>query len=151
MLSRLREYLAGSGGSVEEYDGPERVQVAICVLLLEVAHADEEFSEEEREAIVEALARRHGVDAEEAREVVAEAARERERSSDLQGFTRNINAACSREEKETIIEEVWRVIYQDDRLDGHEDYVAHKLARLLNLNHKQLIDAKVRVLDERRG
>ncbi|MCP4642028.1 MAG: hypothetical protein GY851_16415, partial [bacterium] len=50
-----------------------------------------------------------------------------------------------------IIEEVWRVIFADGRLDGHEDYLVHKLARLLNLNHPQLIAAKVKVMEESKG
>jgi uncharacterized tellurite resistance protein B-like protein len=37
-------------------------------------------------------------------------------------------------------------VFIDGRLDKHEDYLMHKLARLLRLHHKQLIDAKMKVL-----
>src|SRR5690606_16761152 len=50
-----------------------------------------------------------------------------------------------------ILREVWRVIYADGTLDGHEDYLVHKLAKLLNLNHPMLIEAKMAVLREIRG
>jgi len=43
-----------------------------------------------------------------------------------------------------IIEEVWRVIYADGTLEAHEDYLVHKLAKLLNLNHPQLIKMKMK-------
>jgi hypothetical protein len=36
----------------------------------------------------------------------------------------------------------------DGRLDKHEDYLMHKLSKLLNLYHGQLIDAKLRVLKD---
>jgi len=42
---------------------------------------------------------------------------------------------------------VWKVIYADGKLDKHEDHLAHKLSSLLKLNHKQLIDAKLKVRD----
>jgi uncharacterized tellurite resistance protein B-like protein len=41
------------------------------------------------------------------------------------------------------MESVWRVIHIDGRLEGHEDHFAHKLANLLRLTHKELIDAKI--------
>ena len=56
--------------------------------------------------------------------------------------------ASSPAEKRQIIEEVWRVIYADGALDAHEDYLVHKLAKLLNLNHPQLIEAKMTVKGE---
>jgi uncharacterized tellurite resistance protein B-like protein len=41
---------------------------------------------------------------------------------------------------------VWRVIYADGKLDKHEDYLVKKIAHLLNLRHREMIDAKLRVL-----
>jgi len=40
---------------------------------------------------------------------------------------------------------VWDVVYADGKLDKHEDYLVHKLAALLRLTHKQLIEAKLKV------
>src|SRR3989338_8890693 len=45
------------------------------------------------------------------------------------------------EEKIKVIETVWKVVYADGKLDMHEDYLVHKLSKLLKLSHKQLIDA----------
>jgi uncharacterized tellurite resistance protein B-like protein len=36
-------------------------------------------------------------------------------------------------------------VYADGKLDKHEDYLVHKLANLLRLTHKQLIEAKLKV------
>jgi hypothetical protein len=36
-----------------------------------------------------------------------------------------------------------RIIHIDGRLEEREDYFAHKVANLLRLTHKQLIDAKL--------
>ena len=64
---------------------------------------------------------------------------------DLWQFTNLINQNYSMEEKVRIIEAIWRVAYTDGKLDKHEDYLVHKLAKLLRLSHKQLIEAKVKV------
>ncbi|MBW7865764.1 MAG: TerB family tellurite resistance protein, partial [Candidatus Hydrogenedentes bacterium] len=42
--------------------------------------------------------------------------------------------------------DLWRVINADGSLDAHEDHLAHKLMDLLRLNHKQFIEAKLRVV-----
>jgi len=70
---------------------------------------------------------------------------ELEGSIDLWKFARIINKEYSVEEKVQTIEAVWRVIYADGRLDGHEDHLVHRLADLLRLSHSQLIEAKLRV------
>ena len=94
---------------------------------------------------------RFDLSAEEATDLLDEAIDARDNSTDLFRFTREINEAYSPEEKLVILEEVWRIFYSDGTLDGHEDHLAHKLRDLLNLNQKQLIDVKMRVLKEIRG
>jgi uncharacterized tellurite resistance protein B-like protein len=67
-------------------------------------------------------------------------------SIDLWQFTNCINQNYSMEEKVRVIETIWEIAYTDGKLDKHEDYLVHKLAKLLRLTHKQLIDAKLRVI-----
>ena len=87
---------------------------------------------------------------EQAEELIEAANTRRAQSYDLWKFTNEINESCGIEEKKEIIAEVWRVIYADGTLSAHEDYIAHKLGRLLNLTHPDLIAAKVLVLEELR-
>jgi uncharacterized tellurite resistance protein B-like protein len=139
-----------------EIQGPavvheERVRLATCVILLETAGADNEFSPKECEHILATLKGRFSLGQEEAEELLKYAEARRAESSDLWKFTNAINQACSNDEKLEILREVWRVIYADGTLDGHEDYLVHKLAKLLNLNHPQLIEAKMAVLREVRA
>ena len=49
-------------------------------------------------------------------------------------------------EKIALVELLWRIIYIDGRLDKHEEYLVRKLATLLHLSHKDMIDAKLKVL-----
>jgi uncharacterized tellurite resistance protein B-like protein len=45
------------------------------------------------------------------------------------------------------VELLWELVYSDGKMDGHENYFMHKLARLLRLTHRDLIDAKLRVIE----
>jgi len=122
------------------------VRIATCALLLEMANIDGEFSELEKERIVEALTNNYQLSAEHAAALMKAADDELEKSIDLWQFAKLINENYSTEEKIKVIETVWQVIYTDGILDKHEDYLVHKLAKLLRLSHKQLIDEKLKVL-----
>lgn len=129
-------------------EGFDRLAVATCAVLLETAHADEELSDGERAGMAELLGRRFGLTPPQVSELLDAAEKARQRQADLWHFTRAINEAYAPAEKTRLIEEVWRVIYADGVLNAHEDHLVHRLAELLNLNHAQLIDAKLRVKDE---
>ena len=72
-----------------------------------------------------------------------------EKSIDLWQFTNLINQNYSIEEKLKVIELIWKVAYSDGKLEKHEDYLAHKIAGLLRLSHGQLIDAKLKVINNK--
>ena len=131
----------------KEEDRAQRIQVATCALLLEVANSDDEFSDNERDNIVKILEKDFQLSVGYAEELMELSEKERQGSIDLWGFTNRINEHYSPEEKTKIIEMVWKVIYADGKLDKHEDHLAHKLSSLLKLSHKQLIDAKLKVRD----
>lgn len=152
MLARIREIFIGTATAEEtEQSHEERVQIATCVLMLEAATADSEYSEEESVHMLQTLRTRYRLSKDDAEELMEVARQRRDDSFDLWQFTNQININCTIDEKLEIIEEIWRVVYADGRLDGHEDYLMHKFRKLMNLTHKQLIDAKMTVLDETRG
>lgn len=126
----------------------ERIQVATCVLLLEVAKSDQEFSSLENATIRALLEEQFQLREEAVEELIGVARQRRGETIDLWEFTHFINENYSQEEKIKIIETVWRVVFADDKLDKYENHLVHKLAGLLRLRHRELIDAKLRVLDE---
>ena len=125
-----------------EYD----IRVATCALLLEMGRIDESFTDREIETVIAILVDHYGLEPEHVDALVAEADAELERSVDYWRFARLINERYTAAEKEAVIESLWRVIYVDGKLDAQEDYLIHKLSNLLRLTHRQLIDAKLKVL-----
>lgn len=123
-----------------------RVHVATCAILLEMAGIDGEFSESERQNIASIFKNRYNLSDDEISSLIEASEKELETSIDLWQFTKQINRNYSPDEKKGIIETIWQVAYADGRLDKHEDYLIHKLSGILNLSHKDLIEAKLKVL-----
>ncbi|MGC9337849.1 MAG: TerB family tellurite resistance protein [Candidatus Cloacimonadia bacterium] len=140
ILGRLKPEQEQSEERVER-----RIQIAACVLLVELAGSDEEFTDEERERIIEILKEQFDLSDEEVRELIDTAQQARKESVDLWQFTNLINQNFSEKEKIDIVENAWRVVYADGKLSHHEDYVIHKISNLLRLSHTDLINAKLRV------
>jgi uncharacterized tellurite resistance protein B-like protein len=92
--------------------------------------------------------RRFGLDERGAIDLLEESEALRAKSHDLWQFARTVNESLSVGEKTALLEDIWRVIYADGRLQHHEDHLAHKLTDLLRLNHKQFIAAKLKILGE---
>lgn len=126
--------------------GEHDVRVAACALLIEMGNIDGEFSEEEQQHIVATLEKEYGLSDEHAKELMDSAQKELEGSIDLWRFSNLINQNYSHVEKNSIMEMVWQVVYADGKLDKHEDYLVRKMATLLRLSHKEMIDAKLKVL-----
>ena len=147
-MSILKKLLANISAA-EEKAGPsshgsERVAVATAVICLEMANADNEFSEEEQRHIPRILTAMFQLTEDEATDIMESATEEIEHSLDLWQFTNVINENFDLAGKKEIITAVWRLVYADGTLDKHEDYLMHKLSKLLNLPHNDLIDAKLK-------
>jgi len=127
------------------------IHVAVCALFLEMAYIDGEFNDSEQEEVIGLLKKHHHLNDEDVTELVEAATQELAGSIDLWQFTNLINQTYSRQEKIQIIQTVWQMVYADEKLDKHEDYLMHKLARLLRLTHKELIDTKLKVQTHRAG
>ena len=151
MIKRLKHIFAGmpaQSAGAKKTDNPHDIHVATCALFLEMANIDGEFGEAERANILKILAKEYKLSEEDAVELTKSTDDERNGKIDLWQYTNLINQNYSDEEKFRVVEMLWRVVYSDGRLDAHEDYLVHKLAKLLRLNHDRLIDAKLKVLHD---
>ena len=121
-----------------------RTRIAASVVLLEAAHIDNECSDEELDHVMDTLKATFDLSHEYAEELVELAHEERTQAIDLWQFTNHINRHYSHDEKIEVMEAVWRIIHADGQLEKHEDYFAHKLAKLLRLTHREMIEAKIK-------
>ena len=149
ILNAMPKNTAADTGRSSSAD--RELQIATCALLLDIARADTEFTPEE-ERKIEHLMRSHFALSEEAFLEIKKLSEQKLKGSiDLWQFAKTIKEQYSYKEKEKIIEMLWEIIYTDDSLHAHEDYLVHKVAELLNLDHGKLIDAKMKILGQRKA
>jgi uncharacterized tellurite resistance protein B-like protein len=146
MLESIRQFVARriTPGRPGESTGPAgaEVQLAACALLLELAHADNEFSESERIRIQNALTHHFGLDGASARDLIELARAERAQSIDHFQFTRLINEQYDLGQKMVLAEVMWGVILADGKLSDHETHLVRKLASLMQLEPAYLAQAR---------
>lgn len=154
MLDAIRSLLTGSEGPdpvVPSRLDEEEARLAACALLLELAHADDEFTQSEREHLEGTVRRQFGLDEEEASELVELASREREGAVDLFQFTRRIDRHFSRAQKMVLAEAMWGLVYADGSLARREDYLIRKISNLLRIEAGYLSQARNRVRRKGKG
>lgn len=125
---------------------PHKLHVATCAILLEMAKIDGEFNESERKNVIDIFKNKYHLDDNEISCLIEASEEELERSIDLWQFTNQVNKNYPREQKLRIVENIWQLVYADGKLDSHEDYLIHKLSKLLNISHRDLIEEKIKVL-----
>ncbi len=124
---------------------PADLRLAACALLLELAHADDEFTEGERVHLEAAVQRQFGLDEAQAVELIALAEEERAKAVDLWGFTNLIAEHYSLGQKMVLAEAMWGLVFSDGELASREDYLMRKISGLLRLEPGYLSEARKRV------
>ena len=127
-------------------DNPhQRIQIAACALLLELAYADDEFSEPERAHLEAALQRHFDLTPDTAEELLALADAERRRSVDLYQFTSLIAQHYDDAQKMVLLETMWGLVYADGEVARHEAYLMKRVSKLLDVRAGFLSEARKRV------
>ncbi|MDD5543459.1 MAG: TerB family tellurite resistance protein [Acidobacteriia bacterium] len=126
----------------------DALEIAVCVVLLEVAYADDALSPEDRARLLEFVESRARLSETAAEELLELADQVRRQAVELWQFTHFIGENFSLEQKRDLVEMMWKIIYDDGKLEMQEDNLIHKLSSLVGLRHSELIEAKLKVLRE---
>ena len=151
MFKSIIQTIKKEPGSADvQTDEQLELQIATCALLLEMAHADDEFTAEEEAHIAELMQKRFELSPEAFEEIKVLSEQRRREQIDLWGFTSTIKKSFSAAQKQQVMEMLWTVVYADETLADYEDHLIHTLAKLLDIDHRDMIAAKVKVLDAQR-
>ena len=147
MLDAVRSFFGASMApeSPEEEVGEQDVRLAACALLIEIAHADEEFTEDEEQHLVSAVRRQYGLEEEEADQLLELADKARASAVDLWQFTKLIKQNYSLGQKMVLVEVMWGLVYADGQLSSHEESLIRRVCHLLDLAPGYLADVRKRV------
>ena len=135
---------AAAGGGPAGGPAPDPLHLAACVLLLEVAHADGEFSPEERAGIENILERHFALPPDTGQKLIALAEQERQNSIDHFRYTSTLLQSYDLGQKMVLAEVMWGLVLADGRITEHEQYLTRKIANLLDLEPGYLSQAKKR-------
>ena len=147
MLDAIRSFFGASmePESPEEEVGEQDVRLAACALLIEIAHADEEFTEDEEQHLVSAVRQQYGLEEEEADQLLELADKARASAVDLWQFTKQNKQNYSLGQKMVLVEVRWGLVYADGQLSSHEESLMRRVCHLLDLAPGYLADVRKRV------
>lgn len=121
---------------------PDPLHVAACALLLELAHADEQFTDAERGHIHAVLMRHFSLDYDTAQELMHLAENERADANDVFQFANLVRNSYDVGQKTLLAEIMWGLILTDGEIARHESYMLRKIANLLDLEPGYLSKAR---------
>lgn len=151
MLESIKRFFQSSmspSAPASDPDSKKDLRLAACALLLELAHADSEFTSDERAHLEAAVRRQFGLDAAEADKLIKLAEQAREEAVDLWQFTNLIAENYSLGQKMVLAEIMWGLVYSDGDLASKEDYLMRKICNLLRLEPGYLAEARQRVEED---
>lgn len=154
MLNSIKRFFSSSMSPAPEADegsAKKDIRLAACALLLELAHADDEFTDDERQHLESAVRRQFGLDAAESTKLLELAQEARDEAVDLWQFTNLIAENYSTGQKMVLAEIMWGLVYSDGELASKEDYLMRKICNLLRLEPGYLAEARQRVTDADRA
>ncbi|WP_337864755.1 TerB family tellurite resistance protein [Ignavibacterium sp.] len=154
MLSVLKKFLFEEDDDASERlnksdnEIEKKLQVAACALFIELAKADGKFTNEERNYVINHMTKCFKVDDKYANELMRLAERRVKESVSIYEFTGEINEHFTQEQKEKLIENLWRLVFTDEKMHAYEDHLIKKVSLTLNIEHKKLIEKKLSVKAE---
>lgn len=153
MLDAIRQFFEREIGAEREQgsSSERRLQVATAALLLEMTRMDSRIEAAEQQAVEAAVQRCFGLSAEATAEILRLAGDEARHATDYYQFTSLINRSFSAEQKQQVVEYLWRVAYADGNLDRYEAHLVRKIADLLYVPHAAYIAAKLRAREHAAG
>ena len=120
--------------------------IKVAALLIHAAKIDENFSEQEEKIIRETLLK-IGANPEDLEEVILNAKKNEENANQILEFTKQVKNMAE-EDKEKIVESLWKIIYSNDIADIYETSLMRRLAGLLYIDNKTMGDIKEKIKKE---
>ncbi len=132
----------------QNVEANKKLQVATCTLFIEMARADDNFTEEERDKIISIMKSTFDLEDECVNDLIELAEKRLQSDDSIYDFTKLINQNFNNDEKFELLKNLWRLIYIDKKLDMYEDHLIKKIGGLLNMGHEDIIGTKLLVKEE---
>ena len=126
----------------KKHDNNIEIINASTALLLAVSNADNHIDENETKIIKEIIIDFFNIESLDIGNIIQENLVALEQSTDYYEFGKMLNENFTYQDKIDFICCAFEVAFVDHKMHYHEDHIIKKIAYILNVEHKDLIDAK---------
>lgn len=150
MLTYLKELFSNPNSNIAEGENKSqrKLQIAACALLMEIANADDEFKDDEKNRIIVLMQKLFDLKKDEVINIISKSEEEINKSISLYEFTDILNKNLGNDEKYQILKYLWHIAYSDGNLDSYEDHYIKKISNNLHIYNHERIAAKLEVKEE---
>ena len=147
MIRKIKDLITkiSNKEEIEESSNLLQLDRACAALLIEIAFADKNFDEREKESLKESLLKSYAIDVETINEIINDAEKTVEESTSLYEYTRIVNDEFEYPQKLNLLENLWKVAYADETLDKYEEHLLRKISDLIHISHSDYINVKLKV------
>ena len=147
MIKKIKDLITkiSNKEEIEESSNILQLDRACAALLVEIAFADKDFDEREKESLKESLLKSYAIDIETINEIINDAEKTVNESTSLYEYTRTVNDEFEYPQKLNLLENLWKVAYADETLDKYEEHLLRKISDLIHISHSDYINIKLRV------
>ena len=147
MIKKIKNLITNLSGKEEIVDeiGGSKLNNACAALLVEVAFADKEFDEKEKESLKVSLLETYNLEEYAINEIILDAEKTIEESTSLYGYTRIVNDEFEYENKLDLLRNLWKVAFADGYLDKYEEHLLRKISDLIHISHSDYINIKLEI------
>ena len=121
--------------------------IGIAALLIHAAKIDEIYSENEKK-IVKDFIQNNLNDDSILQEVIAEAEKLESNSNQLLNYTKIIKDSSSKAKSE-IIEQLWKILISDNKVDQYESNLMRRICGLIYFPDKECAEIKLKLLNSK--
>jgi len=147
MFQKWIENLQNNAANSEQPEG-YWVERLSALLLVEIARSDTQIENLEIQAIEQALQSSSAtMSSDEIRDIISTAIDDANNAISLHEQFQEINTHFSKEQKQALMEQMWRVAMADGNLDKYEEHTIRGLSERLHIKHRDFIRAKLNVID----
>ena len=143
MIKSIKKFIDKQVSQIEKASVTEHdIQLAAATLLFEVIKADHVIEDSEITSVSSLLEKHFSLDKEEVDNLIQLARDSSEEASCLQSFTRTICENYDNKQRCELVQYCWLIAFADGTIDTHERHLIRKIASLLYLNDKQIIQTR---------
>lgn len=145
MIQKLKKIFAGNS-ALEPEKAYDPTELACACLLTHAALQDGTLALSEEETMTRLLGQRFSLDQQKAKALLQTAQAHVTESVEMYGITRDIKDALDHEERLSLMEMLWQVVYADGELHDYEANLMRRVAGLIYVSDKESGEARKRAL-----